>query len=132
MQLTHSRSNALRKYFALPAALAAILGGVAAIPVGAQASAITECANFVPTGWSASQNIWRGYWTFNTFAGSTPVTNLTTRNVRCSYARPFSLAVAAKSSRHHNGFTCRWRHAGEEYDVRCTKGAQVIHWQGGD
>jgi hypothetical protein len=123
----------MRKYLALLAAITVSLGGVAAIPAAAQAGGITECGNFVPTGWSSSQHIWRGYWTFRTTAaGFTPVTNLTTRNVRCSYAHTVSLRVANKAWRHYSGFTCRWHNAGEEYDVRCTRGHQVIHWQGGN
>jgi hypothetical protein len=104
------------------------------LPAHAQASAITECGNFVQTtAWE------RGYWTFGMVPGFTPVTNLTTRNVRCSDARPYSFHVmnilppyGSRRNVHSHNFTCRiaWSYW-EDWDVRCTRGSQVIHWQGG-
>jgi hypothetical protein len=100
----------------------------------AQASAITECGNFVQT------TTWeRGYWTFRIVPGFTPVYNLTTRNVRCSDARAFSFRVmnmlppyGSRRNVYYHNFTCRitWSY-GEDWNVRCTRGRQVIHWQGG-
>src|SRR6476620_11742169 len=105
-----------------------IIVGMTALAVvpAASASPITECGNYVQTGIS------EGYWTHRTIYGYTPVANLTTRKVRCSYARPFSLIVTAGIRRRYQGFTCRIRWFNDEdWDIRCTKGEQVIHWQGG-
>lgn len=94
-------------------------------------SGITECGNFVPTPpWGP----YHGYWTFRTVMGYTPVYNLTTRNVRCSYARPFSLHMAGywRGVRHRDGYRCTNHLSNsEDWDIRCTKGRYVIHWQGG-
>jgi hypothetical protein len=87
----------------------------------ASASGITECGNY---GFS-------GPWTSRTVLGGGLVVNLTTRTVRCSYARPFSLHVTPKRAHRYQGLSCRWRDFYESYDVRCTKGRQAIHWQGG-
>ena len=118
------------------AALAALALAAPAVmlPAHAQASAITECRNFVQTtAWE------RGYWTFRIVPGFTPVANLTTRNVRCSDARPFSFHVmnmlppyGSRRNVHYHNFTCRivWSNE-EDWDIRCTRGSQVIHWQGG-
>jgi hypothetical protein len=101
-----------------------------AVNVPAQAAAaITECGDYVPTG--LAHGTWTGYWTFNPPGGFTPVTNLTTRRVRCSNARPFSLQVSQHSRRSYHGFSCKWKTSYESYDVRCTRGREVIHWQGG-
>jgi hypothetical protein len=92
----------------------------------ASASAVTECGNYVQTGAHS------GYWTAATVYGYTPVFNLTTRRVRCSDARRFSLRETSTMSRRRNGFNCaiRWFN-GEDWDIRCVRAAQVIHWQGG-
>ena len=123
----------------LTAAVAAGALGVAAPAITAapaQAAGITECGNWVFTG----NNVWHGYWTFRTVLGFTPVANLTTRGVRCSDARRASLNImryyAPPFGSHRNtywhGFTLRWIFSnGEDWDVRGTRGSQVIHWQGG-
>lgn len=110
------------KRYVAPIVAAMLL--LAALP--ASASPITECGNYVQTG------VNRGYWTYRTVYGYTPVYNLTTRSVRCSQARPFSLTVTSGMRRHYQGFACRIRwFNGEDWDIRCTKGAPVVHWQGG-
>ena len=118
---------------------AVVAGGLAfaapaitAAPV--QAAGITECGNFVLTG-----NGYHGYWTYRTVYGFTPVYNLTTRGVRCSDARPASLNIMRRAPSfgshrnvYYHNFTCRFRwFNGEDWDVRCTRGGLVIHWQGG-
>ena len=105
-----------------------LAGGVVSFP-GYALPPIKECGNFIPTGMAGET--WTGYWTYRHIPGFTPVTNLTTRVVGCSAARPFSLHVSRKGSRRYQGFTCRWIHHYESYDVRCTNGGRVIHWQGG-
>jgi len=121
------------------------LGAVASlglVPAASSASAaapIRECGNFVLTG---DHN--QGYWTRRVVAGYTPVFNLTTRNVACSSARPFSLkatsrvvgsktgALRGTATVGYRGYRCRATFAnGEDWDIRCTKGRHVIHWQGG-
>jgi hypothetical protein len=94
----------------------------------ASAEPIRECGNYVFTDTN------RGFWTYLTIPGYTPVYNLTTRNVSCANARPFALLVAGywPGVRYRNGFRCVNRlFYGEDWDTRCTRGAQVIHWQGG-
>ena len=105
-------------------ALAAAVLLLAAAP--ASGASPTACGNFVQT--SAG----KGYWTYHIVYGYTPVYNLTTRGVRCSAARPFSLRETARMAHYMNGFTCsiRWFN-GEDWDIRCTRGEQVVRWQGG-
>jgi hypothetical protein len=116
------------------AALAAIATLALGIAPAASASPIIECCHFVPTG--VRGDSWTGYWTYKTTYGFSPVWNLTTRRVRCSFARRFSLAESRHVRRHRDGFTCR-KHIipdtnGEEYDIRCVASQdRVIHWQGG-
>lgn len=118
------------------------VASLALVPAASSASAaapIRECGNFVLTG-----NHDQGYWTHRLVYGYTPVFNLTTRNVACSSARPFSLratdrvvgskmgALRGTAAVAYRGFRCRARFAnGEDWDIRCTKGRHVIHWQGG-
>ena len=99
--------------------------GPAVTAVPAQAAGITECGNFHPT---AAEG---GYWNYRAVDGATPVYNLTTRGVRCSEARRFSLVVSTGARWPRHGFQEDWHFHGERYDVRCTRGSQVIHWQGG-
>lgn len=121
----------------ITAAVAGSLGLAAPAITAArvQAAGITECGNFVLTGNGGNH----GYWTLRLVYGYTPVYNLTTRGVRCSDARPASLNIMRRAptfGSHRNlywhNFTCRFRwFNGEDWDVRCTRGSQVIHWQGG-
>jgi hypothetical protein len=98
-----------------------------ALPTASAWPPIKECGDFVQTGFAHGRPA--GYWTYRTVHGYTPVANLTTRVVQCSYARSFSLT---RHGGRWQGFTCRSRtFYGEDWDVRCTKGNQVIHWQGG-
>lgn len=64
------------------------------------------------------------------------VLNLTTRNVDCRYARKFATQVTARYPfpRHWAGSSCRSHYSmhGLLFDLRCVKGGEVIHWQGGD
>jgi hypothetical protein len=115
-----------------------ILTAITALSMGlastAQAAPIIECGTYNP---------YANHWTSTThpdFSGYTPVYNLTTRNVRCSDARPASLNIMRHHSppfgshrnTYYHSFTCRWQwFYGEDWDVRCTRGSQVIHWQGG-
>lgn len=90
----------------------------AVVPAIAQASPIRECgriARIVP-------NSPAGLW------------NITTRNVACPYARRFAVQVTAHMAHHWAGFTCRhyFYNHGFVFDIRCVRGSQVIHWQGGD
>jgi hypothetical protein len=108
----------------IPAAIFAAL----AFAGSAQAALIRRDGNFVVTGPYAFD----GYWTYGTVPGFTPVYNLTTRNVRCSDARSFSLYVSRTGTRHYHNFNCRGTPIGtEDWDIRCVRGSQVIHWQGG-
>jgi len=114
------------------------IAGALAVAGPAAAAPIRECGNFVPTApwhWNS------GYWTYRTVLGYTPVYNLTTRNVSCSDARPFSLYVMKHAPRYgshrgtlviHYACTFRWFN-GEDWDVRCTGNFSpgVVHWQGG-
>lgn len=73
-----------------------------------------------------------GYWTYSMVLGFTPVANLTTRDVRCSDTRSFSLYISRTGLRHYHNFKCRGTSIGtEDRDIRCTRGSQVIHWQAG-
>lgn len=110
-------------------ALVAVAGLALVGVAGAQAAPIRECANFVPTG--QAHGTWAGYWTYATIPGFTPVYNLTTRSIACSDARRFSLYVTRHGSHRYHRFSCRWIPDYESYDVRCTRGRQVVHWQGG-
>jgi hypothetical protein len=95
---------------------------------GVARAAIRECGNY------AYVDGHHGYWTFGTTYGFTPVTNLTTRVMRCRRARQFALreSRAYPFHRRRNGFRCRRTELPpESYDIRCTKGRRVIHWQGG-
>jgi hypothetical protein len=88
-------------------------------PTGPVASTIRECGS-VPD--------WRG--------SPGGIVNLTTRHVSCPSARRFAVRVTDRypTPRHWDGFTCRsfTYPGGELFDIRCTRGVQVIHWQGGD
>lgn len=108
----------------------AVIAGLA-LAGSAQAAPIRECGNYVPVGWA--HGTWTGYWTFAVVPGFTPVANLTTRNVLCGDARRFSLAVSRSGAgRSYHSFRCRNTTIGtEDYDIRCTRGSQVVHWQGG-
>jgi hypothetical protein len=84
-----------------------------ALAAPAMAAPIRECGNYVPVGWA--HGAWTGYWTFATVYGFTPVWDLTTRNVRCSDARAFSIAVSRSGAGggYHN-FKCRTTAIGTE------------------
>src|ERR1700755_3642663 len=97
----------------------AVVVGATLVPAGAQASPIRECGNihrFVP-------------------GSPAGIINLTTRNVKCGYARSFSVAFTGRVAypKHHyrfRGFSCTTKSlAPEEDDIRCVSGARVIHWQ---
>ena len=105
---------------AVAGALAVVAPAIAATPV--QAAGITECGTY---------DIGHHGWTYHTISGAVPVANLTTRNVPCYLARPFSLYVTRTGNYHYHGFRFRVRESYETYDIRATKGDQVIHWQGG-
>jgi hypothetical protein len=97
---------------------AVVLAAALAVAASAQASSITEC------GWGP---------------GLTPgspagIMNLTTRHVSCPNARHFAVQVTARDPRHWDGFACRISFYDQNlsFDIRCTRGRQVIHWQGGD
>ena len=92
---------------------------------GASAASIRECGSMTPA---------RG------ISGSPlGILNLTTRNVGCwDGAFPFARHVT-QYGRSWHGFACRTRLYSSDgspppnrADIRCTRGAQVIHWQIGD
>jgi hypothetical protein len=124
------------------AALAVLAVLAVAGPAAAQGP-IRECGSFVPTGQSGppAHIAYRGYWTFGLVGpvghGFTPVANLTTRNVSCRDARSASLTIVQINRIYPwHGFVLRFRMTGsergtEDYDIRCTRGGEVIHWQSG-
>lgn len=111
----------LKRYIA--ALAGAVLLFAAASALGSTAS---DCGNYVPT------SPGHGYWTYRTVYGYTPVFGLNARRVRCSWSRTFSLQETSKMLHHFQGYACkiRWFN-GEDWDIRCTQGARVIHWTGG-
>ena len=121
----NERGTTVMKIIATIAAVA-----VAAItPAAAQASPIRECGNWVQT--DAQPGTW--HWSYRYSLSYSPVRNLTTRNVSCSKARRFAVDVGFSGQGYSHGFICSWRYYGRGYrqfDVRCTGGSSVIHWQG--
>ena len=102
-----------------------------AVPTASALPPIRECGDFVPTG--IAHGVWTGYWSFHPAPGFTPIYNLTTRVVRCPYARQFSFHMDRHwRKRHYQGFTCQVHVYYELIDERCTNGGKVIHWHGGD
>ena len=99
--------------------VAILLAACVGVPSALALPPIRECGNFVYTGFAHGRAI--GYWTYTTIPGYTPVYNLTTRIVRCAYARPFSLDMAGYwfGTRHYQGFTCiNHPFYGEDWDIR--------------
>jgi hypothetical protein len=97
----------------------------------AQAAGIIECGNWVQT--NGQPGTW--HWSYGYSIPYSPARNLATRIVSCSDARPFALHVGFSGQRHYRGYICKWhywrsRRYSPQFDVRCTKGARVIHWQG--
>ena len=117
--------KAIRKL--LPVLTAGLVTAAVALPATAQASPIRECGNWVDT--NGQPGTW--HWSYRYSLSYSPVRNLTTRNVSCSNARPFSVRIGAGWGSLH-GFACKWRYWNHrsQADVRCTRGNQVIHWQG--
>ena len=77
------------------------LAGAILAPATGQAASINECGTYNPYGhhWTSTKH--------PDFSGYTPVYNLTTRDARCSYARPFARHVSNWAApRHYHGFTC--------------------------
>ena len=113
----------------LIAAAAAGALGIAAPAITAapaHASGITECGGY------NMNNAHHMYWTFGRFSGFSFVWHLTTRNVPCYLARSFALHVSRTGDYRYHGFRYRVRwYYDEDYDIRATKGDQVIDWQGG-
>jgi hypothetical protein len=109
----------------LIALVVAGIAGVVAVP--ATAAPIRECGNIREL---------NGHEVTGSPAG---ILNLTTRNVRCGYARRFSV----KTTEHWGGyihgrrsfqsFKCLAGPLGMyKINVRCVRGPDVIHWQLGD
>jgi hypothetical protein len=105
---------------ALSLASTASAGGpiaVASQPSASTTSRITDC------GW------WGGVgWTRTAPQGFSM--HLTTRNVRCSFARPFMRRYRGTDS-YFPRWTCREINQYESADVRCVSGVRVIRWVGG-
>lgn len=108
------------------------LAAPAVVAPVAQASGITKCGSYDYFG--------HRWYTRGIVYGYTPVYNLTTRGVNCRDARNASLTImnhhmprfGSRRNSYYHGFTCRWQwFNGEDWDVRCTRGSQVMHWQGG-
>lgn len=113
-----------------PKTLAAVVAVIAAVAVPGTASAapIKECGNY---GWIEDEG--RTGWTYGPIDGA-GIFNVTTRKVRCRYARRFVLSLDGQvGSDRHRGFKCRYVSEEYEYaDVRCTRrGGKVIRWQTG-
>jgi hypothetical protein len=116
------------------AIIAVAVAGALTVPATAQAAPILECGQNTTGHWSYGKPTGAGVW------------NLTTRNVRCGYARGFVYRAhrgwrsGGRPWYVHYGhwrnpaFTCRELHGGWEFsDIRCTarRGRLVIHWQTG-
>jgi hypothetical protein len=84
----------------------------------ATASPITQC----------------GYWNGLTWSKTPPLgfsVHLTTRNVRCYFARSFMRRYRGTDT-FYPTWKCRELNAYESQDVRCVSGTRVIRWVGGD
>lgn len=108
------------------AVVVAMLAVASSAPPAASAAPIRECGNY---GWFSPTATGPAHWGYGRTYGAA-ITNLTTRNVRCAYARPFATHLWGRH--HYKGYTCKVTRLGVEYyDIRCTKGNHVIHWQNG-
>src|SRR4051794_40468073 len=118
-----------RQLIAVITAMVTLAVGISfTAPARAEASPINECGNWIQT--NGQPGTW--HWSYG-YQGVSPVRNLTTRNTRCAYARSFTLHLSFSYQRHYQAYACRWRWPTfADYDVRCTKGSHVIHWQGHD
>jgi hypothetical protein len=109
--------------------LALGVAGALALPAPASAAKIRECGHNVT-----------GHWSYDDSESGAGVWNLTTRKVRCHYARWFVYHdnfPAHKPHRgmtwHAHGYRCKLLDWDYEYaDTRCTASRRrVIHWQSG-
>jgi hypothetical protein len=123
----HTLAAMTAKTFTAAVAAAAATATVA-LPGAASAAAINECGNY---GWIESKA--RAGWTYGQIDGA-GIFNVTTRTVRCRYARRFVRSWDGQvGADHHRRFRCRYVSQDYEYaDIRCTRrGGKVIRWQTG-
>ena len=100
------------------AAVVLAAAGVAAPSGSAHAgTGITNCGYFDGAHWTARPGFGYGY-------------HVTTRNVACSYARPFTRRYKGTDSNYPT-WNCRELNGYESFDIRCVSGSRVIRWVGG-
>jgi hypothetical protein len=95
-----------------------LLSQASAGTTSSQQERIIDCGYFNGITWTARPQQGYGY-------------HLTTRHVRCAYARLFSKRYHGTDT-FYPAWNCREINAYESLDIRCVSGSRVIRWVGGD